>query len=97
VINKRSSERSHKAVSNTTGDLSEDSNLKWVFNRILIASNRLPIWKTYFGCQEWYNPNLSILSPGDPFAEMVLFWVWVLLLERTKMDIELFTYSVTQT
>jgi hypothetical protein len=50
-------------------------NPKWVSNsRIPIASNRLSIWKIYFGCHERHNSNLSILSPGDPFAERVVFW-----------------------
>jgi hypothetical protein len=56
-------------------------NPKWVSNRIRIVFNRVPIWKTNFGCHERYNPNLSIISPGDLFAEMVLFWV---LLEKTN-------------
>ena len=51
-------------------------------NTIPIAFNRVPIWKTYFKSQKRHNPNLSILSPRDPFAEMVVFWV--LLLEKTK-------------
>jgi hypothetical protein len=57
-------------------------NPKWVFNRIPIASNRVPIWKTHFGCQEIHNPNMGILSPEDSFAERIVFWV--LLLEKTK-------------
>ena len=65
-----------------TGDPSGDPNPKWVSNRIPIASNRVLIWKTHFGYQERYNPNLSILSPGDLFAKRVLFWVS--LLEKTK-------------
>jgi hypothetical protein len=44
-----------------TGDPSGDPNSKWVSNRITIASNRISIWKTYFECQERYNPNLSTL------------------------------------
>jgi hypothetical protein len=65
-----------------TGDPLRYPNPKWVSNKIPITSNRVPIWKTYFGCYERHNPNLSILSPGDPFAERVVFWV--LLLEKTK-------------
>jgi hypothetical protein len=65
-----------------TGDLLRNSNSKWVFNTIPIASNRVHIWKTHFGCQKRHNPNLSILSPGDSFAKKVVFWV--LLLEKTK-------------
>jgi hypothetical protein len=48
-------------------------NPKWVSNKIPIASNRVPIWKIHFECQERYNLNLNILSPRDPFAERVLF------------------------
>jgi len=65
-----------------TGDLLGDPNPKWVFKKIHIASNRVLIWKIYFRYQERYNPNLSILSPRDLFAERVLFWVS--LLEKTK-------------
>jgi hypothetical protein len=65
-----------------TGDPLGYPNLKWISNIIPIASNRVPIWKTHFGRQERHNPNLNILSPGDPFAERVVFWV--LLLEKTK-------------
>jgi len=66
---------SYIARQSPTGDPSGDPNSKWVSNRISIASNRVPIWKTNFGCQRRYNPKLSILSPGDPFTEKVLFWV----------------------
>ena len=58
------------------------------------ASNRIHIYETHFGLQQRHNPNMSILSPGDLFAERVLFWV---LLLKTKMGIELFTCSATQT
>ena len=34
---------------------------------------------------------MSILSPGDPFVERVVFWV--LLLEKIKIGIESFAYS----
>jgi hypothetical protein len=44
-----------------------------------------------FGLQQRHNPNMSILSPGDSFAERVLFWV--LLLEKIKKGIELFACS----
>ena len=56
--------------------------LKWVSNDTVSASNRASICETYFGLQQRHNPNMSILSPGDSFAERVLFWV--LLLEKTK-------------
>jgi hypothetical protein len=69
-------------------------NPKWVSNTIPIASNKVFIWKTHFGCQERHNPNPSILSPEDPYAERVVFWV--LLLEKTKIGIELFVCSATQ-
>ena len=65
-----------------TGDLLGDPNPKWVFKKIHIASNRILIWKIHFGYQKRYNLNLSILSPGDPFAERVFFWAS--LLEKTK-------------
>jgi len=52
-----------------TGDPLGDPNLKWVSNTMPIASNKVSISRIHFGCQERYNPNLSILSPGDPFAE----------------------------
>jgi len=55
------------------GDLFGNSNPKWVFNTIPIASNRVPIQKTHFRYQERYKPNLGILSPRDPFAESVFF------------------------
>jgi hypothetical protein len=55
------------------GDPSGEPNPKWVSNRIYITSNRVFIWKTYFGCQERYNSNLSIFSPEDSFTEMILF------------------------
>ena len=55
------------------GDPLQNSNPKCVSNTIPIASNRVPIWKTHFRCQEMYNPNLSILSSGDTFVEKVLF------------------------
>ena len=37
------------------------------------VSNRVPIRKIHFGCQERCNPNLSIISPGDPFVKRVIF------------------------
>jgi hypothetical protein len=57
-------------------------NAKWVFNNTVSASNRVPIHEIYFGCQERQNLNLGILTPGDLYAESVLFWFW--LLEKTK-------------
>ena len=42
------------------------------------VSNRVPIRETYFGLSERHNPNMSILSPENPFAETILFWVWLL-------------------
>ena len=54
------------------GDPLRNPNLKWVSNIIHIASNRVSIWKIHFRCQERHNPNLYILSPGDP-AERVVF------------------------
>jgi len=66
-----------------TRDPSRDPNLKWVSNRIPIACNKVPIWKTHFGCHEKYNPNLSITSSGDPFVKRVFL---VLLLEKIKNE-----------
>jgi len=56
------------------------SNPKWVAKDLKSASNRVPIWETYFGLSKRHNPNISILSLGNPFAEMIIFWV--LLLEK---------------
>ena len=60
-----------KAVSNRR--LIWKPELKWVSNTILIASNRVPIQKTYFRYQEEHNPNLGILSSRDLFTESVVF------------------------
>jgi hypothetical protein len=57
-------------------------NLKWVVDVTVSASNRIPICETHFELQQRHNPDMSILYPGDSFAERVLFWV--LLLEKTK-------------
>jgi len=46
------------------------------------ASNRIPICETHIGLQQRHNPNMSILSPEDSFAERVFFWV--VLLEKIK-------------
>jgi len=56
------------------------SNPKWVARDPKSASNRVSIQETYFRLPERHNPNMSILSPGNPFAERILFWV--LLLEK---------------
>ena len=50
-----------------------DPNPKWVVDGTVSASNRIPIRKTHFGLQQRHDPNMSILSPGDSFIEMVLF------------------------
>jgi hypothetical protein len=55
-------------------------NSKWVARDIKSASNRIPIWDTYFRLPERHKSNIGILSPRKPFAEMILFWV--LLLEK---------------
>ena len=60
----------------------EDPNPKWVMNGTVLASNKIPICETHFELQQRHNPNMSILSPKDSFAERVLFWV--MLLEKTK-------------
>jgi len=59
-----------------------DPNPKWIVDDIVSAFNKIPICETHFGLQQRHNLNMSILSPGDSFAERVLFWV--LLLEKTK-------------
>ena len=63
-------------------DLYGHPNLKWDLDGTVSASNRVPICETYFGLQQRHIPNMSIVSPGDSFAERVVFWV--LLLEKTK-------------
>ena len=55
-------------------------NPKWVTSDPKSASNRVPIREIYFGLPERHNPNMGILSPVNPFAERILFWV--LLLEK---------------
>ena len=55
-------------------------NLKWAARDLKSASNRVPIRVTYFGLSERHDPNISILSPENPFAKMINFWV--LLLEK---------------
>ena len=52
-----------------------DPNPKWVVDGTVSASNRILICETHFGLQQRHNPNMSILSPRNPFAEMILFWV----------------------
>jgi hypothetical protein len=46
------------------------------------VSNRVSIYETYFELLQTHNPNMSILSPGDSFAEIILFWA--MLLEKIK-------------
>jgi hypothetical protein len=55
-------------------------NPKWVARGPNSTSNRVPIRETYFGLPERHNLNMDILSPGNSFAERILFWV--LLLEK---------------
>jgi hypothetical protein len=62
------------------GDLYGYPNPKWVAGDSKSASNRVPIRETHFGLSERHNPNMSIISPRNPFAERILFWV--LLLEK---------------
>jgi hypothetical protein len=59
-------------------------NTKWVSDNTVSASDRVPIQETHFGCQERHNLNMSIISPEDPFAEIILFWVS--LLEKIKKE-----------
>ena len=51
------------------------SNPKWVVRDSKSAYNRVPIQEIYFGLPERHNLNMGILSPGNPFTEMILFWV----------------------
>ena len=53
-------------------------NPKWVARDPKSASNRVPIRETYFGLPERHSPNMVILSPENPFAEMILFWILLL-------------------
>jgi hypothetical protein len=46
----------------------------YVASPLPVASNKVLIWKTHFGCQERHNLNLSIISPRDPFAKRIIFW-----------------------
>ena len=64
----------------TTRNLYGHSKPKWVVRDLKSVSNRVSIQETYFGLSERQNPNMDILSPGNPFAEMILFWI--LLLEK---------------
>jgi len=52
-----------------TGNPYEHPNPKWVARDLKSASNRVPIRETYFGLPERHNPNISIISPENPFAE----------------------------
>jgi len=47
---------------------------------IKLRIGRPKINETYFGLPERHNPNIDILSSGNPFREMILFLV--LLLEK---------------
>ena len=69
-------------VTLVTVSTEESGNLdpKWIIRDLKLASNGVPIREIYFGLSERHNPNMSLLSPGNPFAEMILFWV--LLLEK---------------
>ena len=64
----------------STRNLYRHPNSKWVSRDSKSASDRVPIRETYFWLPERHNLNMGILSPGNPFAERILFWV--LLLEK---------------
>jgi len=68
--------------------------LRWVARDLKSVSNRLLIRKIHFRLSERHNSNMNILSPENPFAEMILFWV--MLLEKMWMDIEPFVCSANQ-
>jgi len=55
-------------------------NPKWIARDPKSASSRVLIRETYFRLFERHNLNMSIISPVNLFAEMILFWV--LLLEK---------------
>ena len=57
-----------------------DPNLKWIARDLKSAFNKVSIQEIYFGLPERHNLNMDILSPKNPFAERILFWV--LLLEK---------------
>jgi hypothetical protein len=61
-----------------TSDPYEHPYSKWVARDLKSASNRLPIRKIHFRLPERHNPNMSIFSLENPFAERILFWVMLL-------------------
>lgn len=54
---------------------------------------RVSIREIHLGCQERHNLNMSIVSPEDLFAQIILFWIS--LWRRQKMGIGLLNCSVT--
>ena len=55
-------------------------NSKQIVRGSKLAFNIVSIRETYYGLLERHNLNMSIISPVNPFAEMIFFWV--LLLEK---------------
>ena len=76
------------------GDSYGHPNLKWVAGDSKLVSNRVPIRETYFGLSDRHNPNMSIIFPGNPFAERFFFefCCW----RGCRMGIEPFDYSAIQ-
>jgi len=56
-----------------TSDPYGHQNLKLVARGSKSVSSRVPIRETYFGLPERHNSNMSIISPVNLFAEMILF------------------------
>jgi hypothetical protein len=48
-------------------------NLKWVVKDSKLAFNRVHIGVTHFGLLKSHNPNMSILSPRNPFVQKDFF------------------------
>ena len=53
-------------------------NQKWIARDPKSVSNRVPIRKTYFELPDGHNPDMGIFPPENPFAEMILFWIFSL-------------------
>ena len=53
-------------------------NSKLIARDLKSVSNIVPIRETYFELSERHNPNIGIFFSGNPFAEMIFFWVWLL-------------------
>jgi hypothetical protein len=56
-----------------TSDPYGHPNPKWVVRDPKLTSNKLSIRETFFELSERHNPNMSILSPKNSFAEKIFF------------------------